>query len=282
MIHQDTNIGAVHLTVTDLPRSLNFYQEQLGFQLHSSAGSHAQLSAGGPPLLSLYENPAARSIPKRTGLYHFAILVPSRYHLAQSLQHMVETKTTLQGFADHLVSEAIYLADPDGNGIEVYRDRPRDTWEKSSGQLKMASDPLDIESLLGELGGQAETWQGLDPAAKIGHIHLHVSSIPAAEDFYHDVLGFDKMLRYGPSASFLSAGGYHHHLGVNTWNGVGVPPPPADAVGLRWYEIQLPNAGELEKVVDRVHKADVPLQEQEDGWLLHDPAGNGVFLKTMP
>ena len=245
MIHPGTTLGAVHLTVQNLARSVEFYRQRLGFQLHQLTENEAHLGAGKADLLILYENRAARSYPRTSGLYHFAVLVPSRLELAQSLKHIAETQTQVQGFADHSVSEAIYLADPDGNGIEIYRDRPRDTWKSVDGQLKMGTDPLDIESVLGELTSREEAWRGLDPATRIGHVHLHVADIMTAENFYHELLGFDKIMRYGPSASFLSAGGYHHHIGLNTWNGVGAPPPPPDAAGLRWYEIQLANEDEL-------------------------------------
>ena len=281
MIHPDTRLGAVHLTIRDLRRSLDFYQQRLGFQLRHLEGSKANLGAGGQDLLVLYENPDASPYPNRSGLYHFAILVPSRLELAQSLRHIAETETQVQGFADHLVSEAIYLPDPDGNGIEIYRDRPRENWQSLDGELKMATDPLNIESVLDELHGQEEPWPGLDPSTKMGHMHLHVSAIEAAENFYHDVLGFDKMMRYGPSASFLSAGGYHHHLGLNTWNGAGAPPPPPDAVGLRWFVIQLPNENELNRVIDRVQTAGLAIHEHGTGWLVRDPASNGVLLTSM-
>lgn len=281
MIHPETTLGAVHLTVRDFERSLGFYQHQLGFQLHQKTGNTARLGAGGSDLLVLYENKTARLHPRTTGLYHFAVLVPSRLELAYSLTRITETKTQIQGFADHLVSEAIYLADPDGNGIEIYRDRPRQTWQMVDGQIKMAADPLDIESILEELNGHDQTWPGLDPETKIGHIHLHVANINKAENFYNNILGFDMILRYGPSASFLSAGGYHHHIGINTWNGAGAPPPPPDAVGLRYFVVELPDQDELEQILTQVRNAAIAIHEQDNGWLVHDPAANGLLL-TMP
>ena len=278
-IHPDTTLGAVHLTVKDLARSLDFYQQSLGFRVHNTEPSIAHLGAGNATLVSLYENKQARFYPKTTGLYHFAVLVPSRLQLAYSLQNLAETRTQVQGFADHLVSEAIYLADPDGNGIEIYRDRTRDAWEITNGQLKMGSEPLDIESILGELQGTDGVWSNLDPATIIGHMHLHVAAIQEAEDFYHEVLGFDKILRYGPSASFLSAGGYHHHIGLNTWNGVGAPQPPPDALGLRYFEIQYPSDDALQSAINLIQKSEVPIQKQDNGWLVRDPSGNTALLR---
>jgi catechol 2,3-dioxygenase len=279
-IHPDTTIGFVHLTVANLDRALTFYQAKLGFQLHRRNGDTAYLGVGGPDLLVLTEQPGARSVSGVTGLYHFAILTPSRVALAQSLRHLAETRTPLQGFSDHLVSEALYLADPDGNGIEIYRDRPRSEWPRQNGQLQMATDPLDIEGILAELGPQPEPWTGLQPETLIGHVHLHVATIPAAEAFYIDTLGFDPILRYGPSASFVSAGGYHHHLGLNTWAGVNAPPPPPDAVGLRYFTITLPDAAALAAVVERIERAGVAFQENDGIVFMPDPSQNGVVLSV--
>jgi catechol 2,3-dioxygenase len=279
-IHPDTTVGYVHLTVANLERALTFYQDKLGFQLHWRDGDTAYLGAGGSDLLVLTELPGARSVSGVTGLYHFAILTPSRVALAQSLRHLAETRTPLQGFSDHLVSEALYLADPDGNGIEIYRDRPRGEWPRQNGQLQMATDPLDIEGILAELGPQPEPWTGLQPETIIGHVHLHMATIPGAEAFYIDTLGFDPILRYGPSASFVSAGGYHHHLGLNTWAGVNAPPPPPDAVGLRYFSITLPDAAALAAVVERIEQTGVAFQEKDEVVFLRDSAQNGVVLSV--
>ncbi len=213
-------------------------------------------------------------------MYHFAILVPSRRALAQSLRRIAETQVPVQGFSDHLVSEAIYLPDPDENGIEIYRDRPRNEWYDARGNLQMATEPLDLNNLIKELDGHAEPWQGFDPATKLGHMHLHVANIAPAEKFYIDVLGFDLMARYGPSASFTSAGGYHHHIGFNTWAGVGVPPPPPDAIGLREFVVRLPHADALSQVIDRVKQAGIRIEETEEGFRVHDPSQNGIVLKS--
>src|SRR5262249_53780909 len=158
---------------------------------------------------------------------------------------------------DHLVSEALYLDDPDGNGIEIYRDRPRAEWPRSGGRIRMATDPLDLDGIVAELDRDDRPWDGLAPATVIGHVHLHVADLRAAEAFYHGVLGFDIITNYGGSALFVSAGGYHHHLGLNTWAGVGAPPSPADAAGLRRFAVVLPDPGALEQVAARVRQASI-------------------------
>jgi catechol 2,3-dioxygenase len=279
-IHPDTHIGAVHLTVADLDRALNFYLPVLGFQLHQRDAERgmARLGAGGPDLLVLTEQPGAqRFLRGRTGLYHFAVLVPSRLELARSLRRMAEAQVPLEGFADHLVSEAIYLPDPDGNGIEVYRDRPRSDWYDARGNFRMATDPLDVEGVMAELNAHSEPADKLDPATVIGHIHLHVADIAQAEKFYLGALGFERMARL-PTASFVSAGGYHHHIGFNTRAGVGAPPPPANAVGLRHFEVHLPNAEALNQTADRVRAAGLTLEEHADGLLVRDPSQNALVL----
>ncbi len=277
-IHPETRLGYVHLTVRDLKPSLEFYQNVLGFKVHRQDGDTARLGANGADLLVLTENPSARYAHGTTGLYHFATLVPSRVELAQVLKSIIETETPVQGFADHLVSEAIYLADPDGNGIEIYRDRPRQEWRDARGNFRMGTEPLDLKSVLGELEGH-EKWTGLDPRTVLGHMHLQIANVRRDEAFYHEVLGFDVMMNLG-SASFLSAGGYHHHIGMNTWNSAGAPPPPSDAVGLRYFTVQLPDHDELSRVVDRVHDAGVSVEETETGLLVRDPSHNALVLTT--
>ncbi|UCG24216.1 MAG: VOC family protein [Chloroflexota bacterium] len=279
-IHPLTTLGCVSLTIRDLSRSLDFYTEIIGLRTIERSVSGADLGVDGKTLLRLVENPSAE-MPKHTaGLYHFAILVPSRLDLARSLQHLLEARAPLQGFADHLVSEAIYLGDPDGNGIEIYRDRPRGRWPRRDGQLMMATDPLDVNGLLDELGNAPGEWAGLAPETRIGHIHLHVSDLGESVAYYERALGFDLVLRYGLSAAFLSAGGYHHHVGCNTWAGVGVPPAPVDAVGLRWFSIELPDSDSYDEAVERLNRASLRAEEREEGLLLHDPSWNGILLRS--
>jgi catechol 2,3-dioxygenase len=279
-IHPDTSIGAVHLTVSDLERSLKYYTESLGFQIHTQSGKHAKLGAGDDNLLLLTQLAGARPVSGTSGLYHFAVLVPSRAALAGLLQNLIKTQTPVQGFAEHLVSEAIYLADPDGNGIEIYRDRPREKWYGPDGEQLMATEPLDVDGVLGELADPNQTWAGLPESTRIGHIHLQVADIPQAEDFYERVLGFDLLMRYGPAAAFLSAGGYHHHVGVNTWAGVGAPPAPPDAVGLRWFTIKIPDSASMQAVRDRLNAENLAVEALDDGLFVRDPSGIGILLKT--
>ena len=278
MIDPQTAIGEVHLTISDLDRSLRFYQNQLGFTLHARIDRIARLGAGGADLLVLTQCEHAPRVRGTTGLYHFAILVPSRADLARALRRLVDTDTVMQGAADHGVSEALYLADPDGNGIEVYRDRPREQWPYAGGELRMGADPLDVESILAARAGDDRA--GLAPETTIGHVHLHVSRLAEAERFYVDVLGFELMQRYGPSALFVSAGGYHHHFGLNTWAGVGAPPPPPGALGLHHVNVRMTSHGAA-AVVDRLRTAAVPFESTAEGELVHDPAGNAILLTTV-
>jgi catechol 2,3-dioxygenase len=280
-IHPNTTMGAVALTVADLDRSLAYYQQQIGLALLQGSAEGALLGAGERVLLRLTAQPGAHPVQqRRTGLYHFALLVPSRLELARTLNHLLTTKTPISGASDHHVSEALYLSDPDGHGIEIYRDRPRLEWEYPNGWLRMGTDPFDGEGVLGELTGHEPAWVGIHPATVMGHMHLHVAQIAASEQFYGGVLGFDRMASYGGQASFMAAGGYHHHLGLNTWAGVGAPPPPTDAARLLWYEIHLPDAAALAATLNRVREANLPVSEQAEGWLLHDPAQNAILLKT--
>jgi catechol 2,3-dioxygenase len=275
-----TSIGPVHLTISDLDRSARFYQARLGFNVHRREDRTVWLGAGGPDLLILSQCETAPRVRGSTGLYHFAVLVPSRVELAWSLRRLIEADTLMQGFADHGVSEALYLADPDGNGIEIYRDRPRTEWPSAGGRVQMGADPLDLDGLLGELKDGSKAGSGLAPGTTIGHVHLHVSRLRDAETFYVDLMGFDLMQRYGPGALFVSAGGYHHHIGLNTWAGVGAPPPPAGALGLRHFVIRLPNDAARVQVVNQLHGAGVATQSLDDGILVRDPANNALLLTT--
>ncbi|MCU1384761.1 MAG: hypothetical protein JWL71_3458 [Acidobacteria bacterium] len=277
MIDPGAHIGAVHLTISDLRRSVRFYETHLGFTVHRRDDRTAWLGAGGPDLLVLAQCETAPRVRGTTGLYHFAILVPSRADLARALRRLVATDTIMQGAADHGVSEALYLADEDGTGIEIYRDRPREQWPMAGGQLRMGADPIDLEALLGE-AGKADSTAGLPPGTAIGHVHLHVSRLDEAHAFYVDVLGFAVMQRYGPSALFVAAGGYHHHIGLNTWAGVGAPPPPPGAIGLKHFVVQLPDAAALAAVAARLATAGITPEPLEGALLVRDPAKNAILL----
>jgi catechol 2,3-dioxygenase len=274
-----TTLGAVELTVSNLDRSLAFYTERLGLDVHRREGGRAALGGeGGESFLRLVESRGARPAPRSTGLYHFAILVPSRAALAASLARLAATRTPLQGASDHGVSEALYLADPDENGIEIYRDRPTQEWPRQGGRLHMRTDPLDVDDLLGELPG-ATVDAPMAAGTRLGHVHLHVADLGAALAFYCDVLGFELQQLYGAQAAFVSAGGYHHHVGLNTWRGVGAPPPPPDSIGLREFEVRLPDRAALEELGARLAASGTPVVSRRDEIRAADPSGNGVALR---
>jgi catechol 2,3-dioxygenase len=228
-------IGRVALTVADLPRVGAFYESALGLHQMSKAGGVATYGAGGRVLLELRADPAARrSARSEAGLFHTAFLMPSRDQLGRWLIHAAETRVPIQGASDHLVSEAIYLADPEGNGIEVYVDRPRADWPKDrNGNLRMSTDPLDLDDIARTA---AAPWDAAPDGMVVGHVHLQVGDVAGAEDFYGTTLGFDIVTHY-PGASFLGSGGYHHHLGANVWNSRGAGRRAMPATGLADVEI---------------------------------------------
>ncbi len=277
-----THVGLVTLAVSSLERSLRYYQNGLGFTVKEQKEGLALLGATtGLPILALVEQPDARPQPAHTtGLYHFAILLPTRKDLGRFLSHLVESRTPLDGYADHLVSESLYLSDPDGNGIEVYHDRPRSTWTWHNGHIDMATNPIDLEAMMAEGRQDTSAWSGLPAYTTLGHMHLRVGNIPQGMQFYHDVLGFDIVIQM-PSAIFVSAGGYHHHIGMNIWESRNGSQPPRNAVGLRFFTIQLPNATALSQVVTRLQVANWPVEQQEMGVILHDPWGNKLLLTTQ-
>lgn len=276
-----TQVGVVSLTIADLRRSVEFYTSAMGFAILQQDGTTATLGAGGTPLLLLSEQSSARPWPTDhvTGLYHFAILVPTRADLGRWLRHWLELDYPLPGQGDHLVSEALYLRDPDGHGIEIYRDRPRDTWTWEHGQVRMAADPVDMRGLLAEAERAAEPWSGLPAGTRIGHIHLQVGDIAAAAAFYHDVLGFDIVAQM-PSALFLSAGGYHHHIGANIWHSRGAQPAPADTAALRYFELELPTEQARAAVVARLGAADLDHAVENGIVTVRDPWNNVIHLRA--
>jgi len=276
-IHPHTRMGSVALVVSDLARSLDYYEEHIGLRGLDRQAGRADLGVMGRTLLELHEQPGAKpSMDGRTGLYHFALLVPSRPDLGRVLRHFASARTPLGGASDHGVSEALYLSDPDGHGIEVYRDRPRPEWPFANGDLQMVLDPLDAQGIVASADDDP-AWRGLPDGTVMGHMHLRVAHLRAAETFYVDTLGFALMQRYGGQASFVSAGGYHHHLGFNVWGGVGAP-PPEDAARMLWYEIVLPDADALAEVLRRLEQAGTPAHVRDDRWWVNDPARNGVAL----
>jgi catechol 2,3-dioxygenase len=273
-IAPQTTVGAVHLTVADLDRSERWYAHALGLDAARDDGM-ARLSVGGSELLVLYEERGAQPVRGHTGLYHYALLVPERSDLARWLAHVAQERIPLTGLSDHFVSEAIYLRDPDGHGIEIYRDRPRERWEHVGNTIRMGVEPLDVEDLLSASGGGT----ALVPAGtRMGHVHLHVADLAAAAAFYRDALGFDEMARLGDQALFLSAGGYHHHIGTNTWAGHGATPPPPGSAALRHATIVLPDAAERDRVAGRAADAGAEPVEVAGGILVRDPSENALLL----
>jgi catechol 2,3-dioxygenase len=273
-----TRVGAVHFTVSDLTRSLDYYERVIGLRVHEREGEHATLGVGGEDLLVLAEQPGARPLRGYCGLYHFALLLPSRGNLARWLAHAVRDRASLVGMADHFVSEAIYLSDPDGHGIEIYWDRPREVWEGKVAE-RMTTLALDTSSLFGELADPAsDRFDGLPGETRMGHIHLCVADVPQTIAFYRDVLGFGLMASLGGQAAFLSAGGYHHHLGANTWESARAGQPPPGAVALTGATVVLPSELERDRLVARVADAGHEPAAVDAGVLVHDPSGNPILL----
>jgi catechol 2,3-dioxygenase len=289
-IHPATELGPVDYTVASLARQIDFYQGVLGFQLHWQEGASAGLGAGGADLLRLTEARGARPARGATGLYHTAFNVPTRWELAQLLKRIAETRTPLQGMTDHYTHLALYLPDTEGNGIELAWDFPREKWEpvlaeartKGMGVYMRLNGPLDYEALLDEeLGNNPAPWEQLSVGARVGHVHLHVADLEAARQFYHGVLGFEIPMSFESRGGvFFGAGGYHHHIGTNVWHGVGAPPPPPDATGLRHFSIVLPDGDELARLVGQAKQVGLATTTSDAGVLLRDPSQNGVLLTT--
>jgi len=273
-------LGPVELTVTALDRSIGFYERAIGLRLHGRHGSTATLGAGGEDLLVLVEQPSARPAGHHAGLYHYALLHPSRLELARAAQRLLATRTPTTGASDHGISEAIYLPDPDGNGIELAADRSREHWGDLSDPTVIGPRPLDLDGLLTLVSGREVTGTA-DPGLVVGHVHLHVGDIERGLEFYRDVLGFQVMTRF-PSAAFVSAGGYHHHLAINTWRGEGIPPAPEGVVGLRRWTIVLETEGQVKEVRQRVSAAGIDHRDDEDGLVVRDPWNIAVRLRPAP
>lgn len=277
-IHPETQIGMVSLKVRDIDRSIDYYGGELGLLVQEKANGTAHLASDDRLLLELLERPDATPRGRTAGLYHFALLLESRLALGRLLQRLIEQDTPIVGASDHGVSEAVYLQDPDDNGIEIYRDRPRAEWPTTDGKIDMVTGPLDAEAVLADRASSAPEPSHDHLKARLGHIHLHVSDLAAAEEFYVRALGFQRQQKYGSSALFFGAGGYHHHVGVNTWAGEGAPPAPEEAVGLQLFSIELPNTDALEACLERLEAAGVSFQPHRGGHLLHDPSGNAILL----
>jgi catechol 2,3-dioxygenase len=279
LLPAETRLGAIRLRAADADRLRAFYEQTIGLELLGDAEGVATLGAGGKPLVEILADPVAPPRPPgATGLFHLALLVPKRADLARTLRRVADSRWPLSGASDHLVSEALYLADPEGNGIELYRDRPRDEWPRSAGSIEMATLPLDLESLLGEPGGERADTR-MPAGTTLGHVHLQVADLGDAEPFWVDALGFDVTVRGYPGALFVSAGGYHHHVGLNTWAGVGAPSPPSGSRGVAWFEVVLPDGAAVAAAAARLRRVgDVT---EQDGYVLAtDPSGNAVCVRA--
>lgn len=280
-----TRLGRVHYTVADLERMVAFYQDVLGFRLLWKEGNSAALGAGERELLRLTEVAGARRVRRTTGLYHTAFLVPTQWELAQLLRRIIDTSTSIQGHSNHGTHLAIYLPDPEGNGIELAWDFPREMWPMRDGLYDLASTPrtgVDLGALLEELERDPSPWEGLHPETTVGHVHLHVADLSETEAFYREVLGLDvTLLSEEFGALFMSAGGYHHHVGSNIWLGPGAPPAPADATGLCYFTIVVPDKEELDRVGARFEAAAIPHEPQDGGIFVKDPSSIGVLVTCV-
>lgn len=274
----NTFVGHVRIKVENLERSLKYYQEVIGFNILEQTKTTAKLTTDGKTSILSIEQPP-NVIPSRgktTGLYHFAILLPHRSDLANITHHFIENKIQI-GSSDHLVSEALYLSDPDENGIEIYVDRNPSDWDWYNEEVAMTVDPLDFENLLSNAKTE-QPWKGLPAGTVMGHIHLHVSDLKKAEEFYTKGLGFEVVNRYGSQALFISTGKYHHHIGLNTWNGVGAPTPPVNSVGLESFTLILPNEETREQIVQKLKEIGTSVTREDEIFITLDPSGNKVLL----
>jgi len=291
-IHPATRIGHVHLTVADLDRQVEFYQEVIGLKLHSREGATAGLGVGKEDLLRLTEVRSARRYRGTTGIYHFAILLPNRRELARAIGRLFSLRYP-NSPTDHVMTKTTYLDDPEGNNIELYADTPEDgtfgvvngvpVARHANGAPSDGREPLDVEALFRELTTEDRLDEPMPQDTKMGHVHLYVADLDKSMRFYHDLLGFGSM---GLARSFrmgmVSAGGYHHHIGFNTWVGEGAPPPPPDALGLRYFAVVLPSETELDHVAERVQQAGIATEQTKVGILIRDPSQNGLMLADRP
>lgn len=285
-------MGHVALTVANLENQIAFYTQMLGFKLHWQEGDRAGLGTGERELLRLTQETNLKRYRGVTGLYHFAVLFPNRRELARAVARLFALKVENYP-TDHIMTKTTYLDDPEGNGIELYAESPEDgTWSLANGEyitrrkdgsLSSGREPLDVDALFRNLKQDDPLDQPVPPETRMGHVHLHVRNIEEAVDFYHGIIGFDLMgVAKAFRMAFVSAGGYHHHLGLNTWQGEGAPPPPADAAGLRYFTIELPSQEALNQVIERVDAAGISSSQTQDGLLFHDPSQNGVMLTLRP
>jgi len=276
-IDPGTEMGAVRLRVADLDAVRGFYERVIGLETIEAGGETARLGVGGHTLVELVSAPEASPRPPRTtGLFHLAILVPDRPRLGNALGRIAAAEWGLTGASDHLVSEALYTRDPEGNGIEIYRDRPREEWREVNGELAMDSLPLDLAAIEAEAEGSGPMADG----TRMGHVHLNVADIPDSDAFYSGVLGFEPKVRSYPGALFVAAGGYHHHLGLNTWIGEGAPAPEPGSLGLESFEVIVPGAAEVDAIAGRLEEAGLGVEPTDGGVKAADPSSNVVEVRA--
>lgn len=278
-IHPEVEIGLVQIRVSNLERSLAFYQNVVGLSILRQSGREVEMSADGQNVLLILREIENAKVLRRNsvaGLYHFAILVPDRPSLGLVLRNLISSGIDV-GQGDHLVSEALYIQDPDNNGIEIYRDRPKDSWKfDPAGHVIMTTDPVDVDGLLAASEGLP--WNGLPAGTIIGHVHFHVGDLGKAKKFYVNTLGFELTANYGDAAMFISAGGYHHHIGLNVWAGQGAPAAPLDAAGIDYFTLRFPNEEERTAVVERVRQAGYTVLEDGGAPTFKDPWNIGIKL----
>ncbi len=277
-----TALGPVRLQIAELERSLAFYESVLGLRVLERDGARAALGAQGDDrvLVELNERPGARAAGRRgrLGLYHYALLLPGRAALGRLVRHMAEAGVRA-GAGDHLVSEAFYINDPDGLGIEVYADRPRETWRRNGRELMMSTDPVDVQGLLQAAGDTP--WTGMPAGTIIGHVHLHVGDLEQAAAFFSEAIGFDRITWSYPGALFMGAGGYHHHLGTNTWAGAGARPSGEGDARLLEWTIELPDGASVQEVARSLADARYPAEAASEGGITtRDPWGTALRLRV--
>jgi catechol 2,3-dioxygenase len=283
-IPDNTIIQSIDLSVSDLEKYIDFYSRLLGFKEISREDGNVYLSANGKPpyIISFAENKDGNH-PSRnnTGLYHVAIKLPNRKELAKVFLRLFKNNTKFQGFSDHIVSEAIYLADPDGNGVELYIDKPKETWKWTLGQVEMDTLPLNLQVITNELGDNETVADGIHPDTKIGHIHLKVSDLNNAEKFYNHLLGFNVTNSSYPGALFLSAGGYHHHIGTNIWSSRNGTPPPVDSLGLKSFSIYIPEEKYIVEIEKNAKNYGIETAKYADGRIFLNDFDNIKIILTL-
>jgi len=290
-IHPQTRPGYVHLKVANLENQLVFYQQALGLRLHWQNGNSAGLGAGDKDIVRLTQIPNGKRYRGVTGIYHFAILFPERRELARAIYRLFALRWSNYP-TDHLMTKTTYLDDPEGNNIELYCESPEDGVfmvnakgelyaRHADGRWSDGREPLDLEALFSHLSEDDRLDEPVPPEVRMGHFHLYVANLKETRRFYHDLLGFDDMgMARGFQMGMVSAGGYHHHIGFNTWQAEGAPPPPPDALGLENISFILPNRAAWDRLLARIEEIELPYNQTDEGILMSDPAQNNILFEV--